>query len=431
MRPGISIRKLTVVVLLASASLTPSAKAALAGPVIYTTPVLYATPGQSIGITAEALCDTTVDGCSATIFFRTTQAGSPADLYTLGDPGSGWYSLTMNRDPGVNVQAGTLYSYAVQLPGWIADTRGVDYIIKVNDHGVVSYSPGEPGVASVGLRQGARASAYHVFVTTPSTIVHAPVAESGFNQAITINANATCAYECYAVLFYRRTGLLEPTVLGEGDPGYNPNDASDVQWQAVGMSATKTQFSYTQQYGLTKFDFSGVIPASYVDTRGVDYAIKVVDGPTHAWWPGTVYNGYLDPTDGIRIGWWHVYVLSPVLANHEQMVYRTPPGTPITLNVDALCWTTAPQCAANVRYNSGGPSLTAGMQPIARRELNGLNIITFSVTIPGWEVAYPAFSYSFEVTDGYTHADLPGTPYFGYYVKADGIQAGQFTILVF
>lgn len=430
MRPGPALRKIALAAVALAACVPVPSHASSAGPAIYTTPVAYATAGQRIGVTAVATCDQAIptSACTATIFYRTTVAGAPAELYATVDPS--WSSLTMSRDPGINVGTATVYTFAVSLPAAIADTRGVDYIIKVSDHGASSWSPGTPAALGGGLFNGARSGAYHVYVTSPSIIAHAPVWQSAYRSAITIQAHAACSTRCSGVLFFRRTGLLQPSALTFGDPPANPAEGADVQWAQVPMNITGTiQNGTTDQYGATDYQMSADIPAAYVDTRGVDYAMRVSDGVTKAYWPGTFYNGYVAPAQGARTGWQHVTVLAPVIASHTQLTYAAAPLSSIQLSVDVACFTES--CSASVQYHSfGGPVVTASMAVTAIRFVNGARVITFGYTVPGGQVLVPTFSYRFRVSDGYTNAYSPGTFYTGAYGKLDGSAAGEYTVVV-
>ncbi|HVL91331.1 MAG TPA: hypothetical protein VM841_13960, partial [Actinomycetota bacterium] len=142
MRPGIRLLRTAVAGGLLFALMLMPARAAAVGPVIWHTPVPYAAAGTSIGVTAQATCDTP---CTARIYYRTTVANAPAELLTRDDPS--WANLIMGRDPGIIIGQQTLYSFFVQLPASIADSRGVDYIIKVTDGSAVSWSPGTPATA--------------------------------------------------------------------------------------------------------------------------------------------------------------------------------------------------------------------------------------------------------------------------------------------
>lgn len=428
--PGKGLIRVALVLALAIAALPGTPQASTAGPVIYHTPVAYAAAGQKIGLTAYALCDqrSINEQCVARVFYRATVSGAPADLLTSADPQ--WSSLVMNRDPGINVGGATLHSFAVELPAVAADTRGLDYIIKVTDGGATSWSPGTPGAQGAGFSQGMRAGAYHVLVNAPSVIAHVPVFTHKYRTAIPIRADANCAKSCTATLFFRRTGLLQPSATDLDDPPQNPAEGADVQWVAINMPVVGVVQNPTlEQYGAQTFTFQADIPSTYVDTRGVDYAIKVSDGKTRAYFPGTGYNGYGAPTDGQRLLWQHVHVNSPVLAAHRQLAYTSSRNTSIPLTLDVVCWTQS--CNASVQYYwFGGPVITATMTRSEVRIVGDATIITYAYSVPAGDVRTPTLSYRFRATDGHTNAYSPGTFYNGAYVKLDGTAAGQYTVAI-
>lgn len=423
MRPGIRLFRSAVLGGVLLSLVMQPGRASTAGPLIWHTPTAYAAAGTSIGVTAQALCETT---CSARIYYRTTVPGGAAELLTRTDPA--WSNLIMGRDPGINVGGQNLFTFFVNLPASVADSRGVDYILKVTDGTAVSWSPGTPAFLNGGITNGYRSGAYHVLIAAPSSVSHAPVATAGYRTTINVRADATCSASCTATLFFRRTGLLSPSLLTTGDPPPNPAEGADVQWNAIGMSLDSQNTSF-QQYGAGLYTFSAQIPSAYVDTRGVDYAIRVTDGRTKAYWPGTVYNGYGAPADGARLGWQHVHVINPAIAWHEQVQYSTARNTPLRVALRAACWTEA--CSAKVSYHTfGGPVQTATMSQSTVTFVGDVKLITYEYTIPAGSVVFPSVSYVFRFTDGYTTTYSPGTTYNGYYVKLDGSQAGEYQVAV-
>lgn len=423
MRPGIRLFRTAVLAGVLLSFVVQPGRAATAGPLIWHTPTAYAAANTSIGITAQALCETT---CSGKIFYRTTVPGGAAELLTRDDPS--WASLVMGRDPGINLGGQTLFTFFVNLPASVADSRGVDYIVKVNDGAAVSWSPGSPALLGGGITSGYRSGAYHVLVAAPSSVSHAPVWTAGYRTSINVRADATCSAPCTATLFFRRTGLASPSLLSTGDPPPNPAEGADVQWNAIGMSLDSSNTSF-QQYGAGHYTFSAQIPSAYVDTRGVDYAIRVTDGRTKAYWPGTVYNGYGAPADGARLGWQHVHVTNPALAVHEQLQYSTTRNTPLRVTLRAVCWTEG--CQAKVSYHTfGGGIQTATMSQSAVTFFADMKLITYEYTIPASSVAFPSLSYVFRFTDGYTTMYSPGSAYNGHYVKLDGTQTGEYQVAV-
>lgn len=414
MRPGLAFARVAVAGGLVAASLALPARAAPVGPTIYHVPVAFSAANTAIVIEARALCLTP---CAGRVFYRTTVAGSAAELFSMTDPT--WTSLTMGRATDATLAGETLYRFFVSLPASAADPRGVDYIVKVTDGSFVSWSPGTPAAPGVALNNGVRSSAHHVLVGAPTMVEHAPVPAAQYRRAIPIRADATCSQTCSATLYFRRTGAFSPSFFDFDDPPLNPAEGADVQWTSIAMS--RALVAQVPTAG-SQYTFTASIPAAYVDTRGVDYAIKVDDGVTRGWFPGTFYNGYLLPTDGIRIGWQHVHVINPVLAAHAQQQYLIARGTPLTVALQVACW--APSCSASVYYHSfSGPVQTLPMTRVSEILLPDLKIVTYSVTIPGSQVLVPTLGYYFRASDGHTSAYSPGTVYNGYYVKYEPDQS--------
>jgi hypothetical protein len=426
MRPGRSVLAAALAVASIVTSVPGGGTAATVGPSIFSAGVLYSPRAVPIAVSASAVCETT---CSATLFYRVPVEASTKDLGSTG--AVSWSNVAMTLGTVSSVGLGTLNSFTGTIPASVVDVRGVDYIIRVDDHGNLSYWPGTPAAPGLALPKGVRLGYWHVYVTNPAMIEHTvPALTVAYRAAIPITAQATCAKACVGRLWFRRTGLLNPSMVDLDYPPANDGvSAADEQWNQIVMSVDSID-QRTEQYGAAIYAFSATIPASYVDTRGVDYAIQVGDGTTRMFWPGTPYNGYYYAFDGLRTGWQHVYVQHPVIASHMQSIFATARSQPVRLTAQTICAT--PRCAMTLQFNyGGGPMTSVGMTYAVETPLpGGLRLETYEVTIPGSAVRPGTLAYRFRADDGHTAAYAPGTFYNGYYVKLTGTPLAQYVILV-
>lgn len=407
-------------------SIPQGAPAATVGPTVFSSGVLYAPRATPIAVTAYAMCETT---CTATLFYRVPP---PADTRDLGSTGGvSWANTAMTLVTPTSVGIGTLNQFAGTIPASVVDTKGVDYIIRVSDHGNISYWPGTPAAPGLAQPRGIRTGFWHTYVTNPATAIHTvPAITAAFGTDIPITAAATCAKACSARLWFRRTGLINPSLIDLDEPPANDGVSSPAeQWTSVMMSVDSID-QRTEPYGATVYQFSSKIPASYVDTRGVDYAIQVTEGTTRMFWPGTPYQGYFYTFDGLRLGWQHVYVQHPVIASHTQSIFLSARNQPVRLTAQTIC--TAPKCGMNLQYNYGGGPLTGIAMTFAVNTplANGMRLETYEATIPASSVRTGTLAYRFHAGDGYTSAYSPGTFSNGYYVKLTGTPLAQYIIIV-
>ena len=171
-----------------------------------------------------------------------------------------------------------------QIPAADVSTTGVDYWLEESENGVTTRFP--------------LAASLHVQTLSPPIVAHVPPTYATSDTPLPLTLEATCSTgNCVATLWYRTA----PESGQDITLGHAPD------WPHTTMSVSAT----TDLGNLGKhLTFRASVPASYVDTRGVDYVFRVSDGETTAWSPGTTYQGYL-PADGVRGGHYHTHVVEP------------------------------------------------------------------------------------------------------------------------
>lgn len=373
------------------------------GPALAHAPVPTAFVGQDIPISLVASCHTG-DACSARVYYEST-------------PISGLQVAGLHTWPSVDLQVGLSQSvngiegqeWHGTIPGSAVTSTGVDYFVEAEDNFATTDVPGTTYTASTG---SAINEAYHVTAVSPPVITHAPVTISGASQDIPIEAQATCsAPSCTATLYYRTTtdGIPDqPLLTPPAWPRTTMNLTSAVALSSVGSLLT----------------FDSTIPASVVDTRGVDYFISVTDGTTTAWFPGTTFEGYYAPTDGMRTGYLHVHVLEPPHLVHTP---TTVAYLNETIHVTAQATCSTPNCSGQLSYRTStgldtlsgtiayvtdpAPYTTVAMTAtVLADSTTGTTAMQFDADIPGDVVNTNGVDYQIDAFDGYSHAYWPGAP---------------------
>ncbi|WP_170286246.1 VWA domain-containing protein [Nocardioides rubriscoriae] len=199
-------------------------------------------------------------------------------------------------------------------------------------------------------------------------------------------------------------------------------------WSSIRMNATST--TSLGDFGRETV-FKAQIPAATVDTRGVDYFMRVEDGNTQAFWPGTTYQGYL-PQDGIRTGYMHVHVLETPHIVHAP-VLTAPYRKPIAIQATANCPIGRSTCSAQLFWRTTtGSILEEGAFNSARMQVanvpNGIvgdfRLVTVSGAIPAEAVDTRGVDYFISVSDGATTTWFPGTSQIDGYVAVSGTRVG-------
>jgi hypothetical protein len=260
------------------------------GPVVVHAPVPTAFVDQDVPISLQATCATT-GPCSARLFYRPTPI-SGAGAITA----DGWTRVDLTRGAATTGNWKTAYAWSGAIPGQRVTTAGVDYFVEAEDTYALTQMPGTTyaGTDSAPGIQPVAHSWYHVHVVSPPLVTHNPPLFAPSGQDLPLRVQATCSATCSATLYFRTT---------TDDITSQPLLALP-SWPRVTMTAEANPVSLAPAGQIVTFD--GAVPAGYVDTRGVDYFLSVSDGTTTTWWPGSSYQGYYAPVDGMRTGYQHV-----------------------------------------------------------------------------------------------------------------------------
>lgn len=375
-----------------AATLTSSpASAETTGPPFVHVPVTVAPYGQNIAITATTTCPVGA-ACSARLFYRTTTAATPVTVPTLVNP-SGFQVVPLTGS-ATTADSQQAVLWTGEIPGTAATSAGVDYYLEAEQNGAVTRFPGTTYANST----QPSGSFLHIHVLSPPLVNHVPVPTAVADQPMGVDAQVSCSSgNCQATLWYRRTPLTLDAEAGWSSTTMNPGIST-----GLGGVATLTLYH-------------GEVPASSVDTTGVDYYIHVTDGHTQAFSPGTTYEGWYTPTDGThsRAASYHVHVLEP-----PRIVHAPPPAAPYRQDIPILAETNCPTtrtCTATLWYrttppgllNSGGFSSTA--MTVTRVGGPGVDAISVQGAIPAGVVDTRGVDYFFSITDGTTTSWWPGT----------------------
>lgn len=263
---------------------------------------------------------------------------------------------------------------------------------------------------------------------SPMVPQHVPPLFADADQPANVSLSTTCpTASCEATLYYRTTpdSGVEPLVADlaslESEPG----------WGAV----TMTPAGSTDLGELGKqLDFKGQIPASVVDTRGVDYAFKVSDGKRTAWSPGLPAAA---EASGARLTFHHLHVVSPTRLLHVPTL-TAPYRKSIPITGRANCSKTR-QCTARLYWRTTTSSVldttaqfdSAPMTVTRDATYGNQDQIKVTGTIPASVADTRGVDYFFSVSDGSTEAWWPGTSRIdGYLVGLPGTRVAYSHIRV-
>jgi hypothetical protein len=385
------------------------------GPAIVHAPVPTAYVGQAIPVEATATCEGVERSCSARLYWRTTPiTGLQATIDGVTD--TGWQVTDLTRGAATTIDANRdAIAWSGTIPGAAVSTSGVDYFLEAEDTGALATVPGGVFVGSryaTGVQPAAHAY-HHVHVVSPPLLTHVPPAYARDGEALPVHLQASCSTgACQATLYYRTTtgSVLEEDLL------------ATPAWPRLTMTRASNPTSLGDAGQLVSF--SAEIPADDVDTRGVDYFFSVTDGVTQAWWPGTTYQGYYAPTDGMRTAWHHVHTLEPPHVVHEPAP-ASPYREPVPVRAQANC--TSGACTARLYYRTTTSSvLTAEsfdsgeMTVTSLGTAEGVEVIDLAGAVPASYADTRGVDYFFSVTDGATTTWWPGTAHVDGYVPVGG-----------
>jgi Mg-chelatase subunit ChlD len=389
----------------------PAGAVAIGGdpPLIAHVPQLVAHSGSPIPIEATVTCDAAAP-CDAGLYYRSTSESTA--IVGLGD--GGWTRVPMIETARTAADGSDAVTFAGTIPAATVTTTGIDYFIEASQSGLLTTMPGIPGNQVAGVD-----TYWHVQVLNPPIVSHIPPAFARSDSALPLTVDVVCPTSgCSVTMYYRTTS---GTVLDE--PLLETPDWPHRQMQAVATTAIAD--------GIARTTYNAEIPAEYLNTNGVDYFFHVTDGQTDAWWPGTTWQGYYAPRDGMRTGWHHVHVLET-----PHIVHVAPIAAAYRANINLEARTNCPAtrtCVATLYYRTTQRTVldpaddfeAAPMTASATTALDAqTNVVTFEGTIPSSVVDTRGVDYFFSVTDGSTTTWWPGTSHVDGYVPVEGLRVG-------
>lgn len=385
--------------------------ATVSPPLLVHTNPIYAYPDKDLPLELRATCST--GSCTATLHYRTS-TGITRTVDLTGDPG--WPTIKMTPSATTALgDAGTMITYTATIPGNKVDTRGVDYYFDVTDTHTTSYWPGTTYQGFYAPTDGMRTTYETVHVLEPPHVVHQPVLTNPYKTATSITATGTCptGRTCTARLYYRTTTNTGNIVA---DSALTDHDFTDTA-----MTLTKVP----GVLGSDVITVTGTIPASFADTRGMDYFFRIDDGSTTTWYPGSgQVQGYVS-VPGTRVAYQHVRVLEPphIIANP---VLATKALQPYPITSTMTCVTA--NCSMTLHWrNDLAPGETDPGWHSVPMTKTGVPTVTplgtqytYTYAIPAEKVTTRGLAYYLEGYDGHVHDFAPGTSYWGAYLPMDG-----------
>jgi hypothetical protein len=394
-RLGIGLAVLSVATMATAVAPEPVA-ADTTGPVIVHTPATTSLYGQPVPITFATTCPTGA-ACSARIYYRTTVPEALAAVPGVVNPGG--FSVAPVSGSATTVDSQQAILWTGEIPASATTTTGVDYFLEADQNGTRTV---HPGTATVDTVQPV-GTFFHVTTVSPPLLNHVPVPVAVADQPMGVEAQVSCSSgNCSATLWYRKTPKTAAT-----DGGWAPTSMAP-QTPTVPLGGAATLIRYR-----------GEVPASSVDTMGVDYWIHVFDGHAQAYHPGTPYQGYYVPRDGTRppLTHHHVHVLEAPRIVHEPLpagLYRQ--NNPVV--AQATCPSTR-QCQATLYYRTTPPGIAPGVlanegfssnsMSITRAGAAGIDGIVVQGAIPAGVSDTRGVDYFFSISDGTTTSWWPGT----------------------
>jgi len=406
-------------------------------PMIIHSPVLtteYQTP-----VVVDAVTSCSTGPCQATLFYRTTEL----DTSSVNLPNNPWTSIAMTANGTLPPQEGIpARAWQAVIPGTAANITGIDYYIEADDATDTNQFPADPPAIAGGVNESTGGAApvasqpyWHIATLSPPLLVHVTPGFAPADRDISLTVQATCSTgDCSGSLYYR-------------DSAGVTNGAVDLQGAGVKVQIGAdgwTQLPLKEQndpLGIGGIGdvhtYEATIPGADVDTVGIDYFFQVTDGEVETYWPGTPYNGYYIPMDGLRLGYHTLHVTEPPHIQHVPVVrsnYREP------IKIEAL--SNCPEqrtCTARLYYRTTPEDGTVlddletfddvDMQvneatvPL-ELILSGNRQISISATIPAAIATTDGVDYFFRVDDGTTTTWAPGTGQQQGYVPIEGVRVG-------
>lgn len=320
-------------------------------------------------------------------------------------------SVSVLQDLG---EAGRVIEVLGTIPADQVTTEGVDYYFSITDGQTTGRYPGASA-------QGVSWQPVEVLVRSPiRQIVHAGQPAVRVGQPIALRFAAYCAAErpCSPTVYYRTT----PNV-----PDFSQIVLTEPVWPTV---AVRTVSARPTRTGLVLYLFEADIPGTAVDSRGVDYLLKVANGAESMYWPGAPWGLGVGP-----LGAHHVHTLGPPAIFHAPVV-TAKAGDLVQLTWHVLCSTDdVSNCAtkAYARHRDTLPVLDpAGFAEVATTSTvvasnGGQFVLQATATIVASAVPGTFEQYFLTTSDGKTNAYSPGTTYQGGVRPTDGVNLGTTT----
>lgn len=400
---------------------------ALAGELAHV-PVVSSYPGEAIVVEATQRCDVTGD-CSADLLYRISAApDTPTDEplphgstdLPLRD---GWTRVEMARVAEQITPDEDLLTWRREIPAEIVGTRGIDYLVETRDDGVQGRFPAgtdQSAVTHNGFEPGF--TWWHVNVLSPPLLHHTPPRFGMADSPLPLDLHATCARpSCTATVYWRVTP----------DSGVTSVPLTEVpqDWRSAVMPLSGSAVEHPDAPGRVD-RWTYVIPASDLDTRGLDYFFHVTDGETNAWWPGTTHQGYYAPRDGMRTGYAHLHVLEPPHIVHAP-VATSPYRADVSISAEATC-PAQRECTAMLYWRTTTTHIGADdevfesstMTVSVVQERDDADVISLGGVIPGSAADTRGMDYFIGVSDGSTDSWWPGTSQIDGYAPVPGTRVG-------
>lgn len=396
-------------------------------PVVTHVPAAAAQPDRALPVSLQASCSTAT--CSAEVLYRIAPDSTATGLEAGGlikDPQ--WPSKALRQTAALELgDAGRELTFEGEIPADVVTTSGVDYLLRVTDGETTTVWPGTAYFGHAAPTDSQHLSYHHVRVLESTKVVHQPPVTAAYRKDLPITGTASCpvTQTCTARLHWRTTDKDALHTSAESD--FTSAPMAVVRGVSAGDLDTVT--------------VTGEIPASFNDTRGVDYFFSVSDGQTTAWYPGTSQiDGYVAVAGGKRVAWQHVRVLEPPhIAITPQLA--TPALEPYAVSVRASCAT--PSCVVKLHYTSDAVlpappvgdhraykvlEMTAVGESLSTSVLGDLSVGTvreYRATIPAAEVTTRGLAFYVTADDGHTSAYAPGLHYEGAYLpRTDSSPSG-------
>lgn len=392
------------------------------GPAVVHAAVATAHQGESIPIAATSTCQRP-HHCGARVFWRKTPVVPElTDRITTALAG-GWQKTTLTETTRVAASDFDVISWVGEIPAGAVTTAGVDYYIEADDHLAATRVPGGTYLGPEGANEmdTPEFGYWHVHTLTPPALAHMPQPFTPADEPLPVTLEAVCpSGGCQATMYYQNA----THAISQEDPALRNGELiATPDWPTVALTATSST-PLPDTGNLVRFQ--GEIPASAIDTRGVNYFFHVTDGATQAWAPGTTYEGYYAPNDGMRTGWYHVHATEPTRVLHKPQTtagYRQPTA----VSAVSTC-TNGRQCTATLSYRTATGDVldtTTPFEavPMAIEMIPGVGnqrLIRATGVLPAEVADTRGVDYFVSFTDGATAAYWPGTSHVDGYAPVPG-----------